>query len=165
MMKKILLFLCLLSLAALAGCAGTTTFSDFQVEETDTALEAAGTVSLRGQEGVVLTIQALEPFSTTLHLTYSKEVGAVSVVLDDAQEVSLEAGAAEDSVTDLPVSLAEGRMTSPFPARTAKWTILLSWTCRTLLWWRVSAPEPPVSFCQLLFLTEAAFPPYNKGRF
>ena len=38
MMKKILLFLCLLSLAALAGCAGTTTFSDFQVEEADTAL-------------------------------------------------------------------------------------------------------------------------------
>ena len=59
MMKKILLFLCLLSLAALAGCAGTTTFSDFQIEETDTALAAAGTVSLRGQEGVVLTIQAL----------------------------------------------------------------------------------------------------------
>ena len=109
MMKKILLFLCLLSLAALAGCAGTTTFSDFQVEEADTALEAAGTVSLRGQEGVVLTIQALEPFSTTLHLTYSKEAGEVSVVLDDAQEVSLEAGAAEDAVTDLPVSLAEGR--------------------------------------------------------
>ena len=109
MMKKILLFLCLLSLAALAGCAGTTTFSDFQVEEADTALAAAGTVSLRGEEGVVLTIQALEPFSTTLHLTYSKEAGEVSVVLDDAQEVSLEAGAAEDAVTDLPVSLAEGR--------------------------------------------------------
>ena len=109
MMKKILLFLCLLSLAALAGCAGTTTFSDFQIKETDTALAAAGTVSLRGQEGVVLTIQALEPFSTTLHLTYSKEAGEVSVVLDDAQEVSLEASAAEDAVTDLPVSLAEGR--------------------------------------------------------
>ena len=48
-MKKILLCLCLLSLAAVAGCAGATTFSDFQVEETDTALEAAGTVSLRGR--------------------------------------------------------------------------------------------------------------------
>ena len=46
MMKKILLFLCLLSLAALAGCAGTTRFSDFQVEETDTALVASGSVSL-----------------------------------------------------------------------------------------------------------------------
>ena len=109
MMKKSLVLFCILSLALLAGCAGTTTFSDFHVEETDTALEAAGTVSLRGQEGVVLTIQALEPFSTTLHLTYSKEAGEVSVVLDDAQEVSLEASAAEDAVTDLPVSLAEGR--------------------------------------------------------
>ena len=109
MMKKSLVLFCILSLALLAGCAGTTTFSDFQVEATDTALEAAGTVSLRGQDGVVLTIRALEPFSTTLHLTYSKGAGEVSVVLDDAQEVSLEASAAEDAVTDLPVSLAEGR--------------------------------------------------------
>ena len=109
MMKKILLLLCLLSLAALAGCAGATTFSDFQVEETDTALVSTGEVSLQGKDGVVLTIQALEPFSTALHLSYSKEAGEVSVVLDDAQEVSLEASAAEDAVTDLPVSLAEGR--------------------------------------------------------
>ena len=109
MMKKSLVLFCILSLALLAGCAGTTTFSDFHVEATDTALEAAGTVSLRGEEGVVLTIRALEPFSTTLHLTYSKEAGEVSVVLDDAHEVSLEASAAEDAVTDLPVSLAEGR--------------------------------------------------------
>ena len=109
MMKKFLLFLCLLSLAVLAGCAGATTFSDFQVEETDTALVSTGEVSLQGKDGVVLTIQALEPFSTALHLSYSKEAGEVSVVLDDAQEVSLEAGAAEDAVTDLPVSLAEGR--------------------------------------------------------
>ena len=109
MMKKILLFLCLLSLAALAGCAGTTTFSDFQVEETDTALEAAGTVSLRGQEGVVLTIQALEPFSTTLHLTYSKEAGEVSAALGDEPLASLEPGAGEDISADIPVSLVEGR--------------------------------------------------------
>ena len=109
MLKKCLFFFCLLSLAALAGCSSATKFSHFQIEETDTALVATGEVSLQGEDGVLLTIQALEPFSTTLHLTYSKEVGAVSVVLDDAQEVSLEAGAAEDAVTDLPVSLAEGR--------------------------------------------------------
>ena len=109
MMKKILRFLCLLSLAALAGCAGATTFSDFQVEETDTALVATGQVSLQGEDGVLLTIQALEPFSTTLHLTYSKEAGDVSAVLGDARQASLESGAAEDATADIPVSLAEGR--------------------------------------------------------
>ena len=109
MLKKCLFFFCLLSLAALAGCSSATKFSHFQIEETDTALVATGEVSLQGEDGVLLTIQALEPFSTTLHLTYSKEAGEVSVVLDDVQEVSLEAGAAEGAVTDLPVSLAEGR--------------------------------------------------------
>ena len=109
MMKKFLLFLCLLSLAVLAGCADATTFSDFQVEETDTALVSTGEVSLQGKDGVVLTIQALEPFSTALHLSYSKEAGEVSVALEDEPLVSLELGAAEDASADIPVSLAKGR--------------------------------------------------------
>ena len=109
MMKKALILFCILSLTLLAGCAGTTRFSDFQVEETDTALVASGSVSLQGEDGVLLTVQALEPFSTTLHLTYTKEAGTVSVALGDTQRASLEAGAAQDASADVPVSLTEGR--------------------------------------------------------
>ena len=67
------------------------------------------TVSLQGEDGVLLTVQALEPFSTTLHLTYTKEAGTVSVALGDTQRASLEAGTAQDASADVPVSLAEGR--------------------------------------------------------
>ena len=104
MLKKCLFFFCLLSLAALAGCSSATKFSHFQIEETDTALVATGEVSLQGEDGVLLTIQALEPFSTTLHLTYSKEAGDVTVALGDAQQASLESGAVEDTTADIPVS-------------------------------------------------------------
>ena len=45
MMKKALILFCILSLTLLAGCAGTTRFSDFEVEERDTALVASGSVS------------------------------------------------------------------------------------------------------------------------
>ena len=109
MLKKCLFFFCLLSLAALAGCSSATKFSHFQIEETDTALVATGEVSLQGEDGVLLTIQALEPFSTTLHLTYSKEAGDVTVALGDAQQASLAFGAVDDTTADIPVSLAEGR--------------------------------------------------------
>ena len=85
-MKKALFVLCLLSLAVLTGCAGATRFSDFQVEKTDAALVATGQVSLQGEDGVLLTIQALKPFSTTLHLTYTKGDGDVSVALGDSRQ-------------------------------------------------------------------------------
>lgn len=109
MLKKCLFSFCLLSLTVLAGCSSATTFSNFQIEETDTALVATGEVSLQREDGVLLTIQALETFSTTLHLTYSKEAGEVSVALDDTQQASLKSGAVEDATADIPVSLAEGR--------------------------------------------------------
>ena len=108
-MKKALFVLCLLSLAVLTGCAGTTRFSDFQVEKTDAALVATGAVSLQGEDGVLLTIQALKPFSTTLHLTYTKGDGDVSVALGDSRQTVLEATAAEDAAADLPLSLSQGR--------------------------------------------------------
>ena len=108
-MKKALFVLCLLSLAVLTGCAGTTRFSDFQVEKTDAALVATGQVSLQGEDGVLLTIQALKPFSTTLHLTYTKGDGDVSVALGDSRQAVLEATAAEDAAADLPLSLSQGR--------------------------------------------------------
>src|SRR5699024_8827792 len=68
-----------------------------------------GAVSLQGEDGVLLTIQALKPFSTTLHLTYTKGDGDVSVALGDSRQAALEATAAEDAAADLPLSLSQGR--------------------------------------------------------